>query len=207
MALLHGTDGASCNGIIRFDIQAERGVRFSFYRKNLYLWEDRHFGVNSLSLQRATAIAPCLYSVWCPQYSRNEQLLAFKRNLVATDVADWRRIAIDIERPHSYGRNNPRVLADLRWMLKSIADWHGSKPIIYTRKSIFDLYYSNQPEWDIEADLWVANYSRETPLLPIGWTRWLIWQYSSSPNALGPFYGAQSASQDLNVAQEALLGG
>jgi lysozyme len=44
---------------------------------------------------------------------------------------------------------------------------------------------------------WLAAYVTEANAkIPLPWTRWTIWQYTSSAN--GPAYGADSAKMDLN---------
>jgi lysozyme len=125
------------------------------------------------------------------------QFQAFIQGLIPTD---WHRIAVDVERPHGWGCNSPRVLNALTYILHSIAGWHGRRPFIYTARGVWNHYYSTGGEF-AEFPLWVANYQRANPVLPAGWSDYAIWQYSADGNKLGPYYGLKSMSVDLDTAK------
>jgi GH25 family lysozyme M1 (1,4-beta-N-acetylmuramidase) len=192
-----GIDCSSNNGQVNWALAAQRGVQFAFYRKNLCLWQDRLFSVNSPGLLDHIPM-PCLYTVWSPFHDRKAQFDTFIKDLWP---AQWYRIAVDVERP-SQGVNNKKVLGDLLWLLEALSDWHGRKPLIYTNRYYWNRYYSTKPGWGDEWELWVANYQRATPAIPVGWEHCTIWQYSADGNKLGPYYGGKSTSMDLNTAQD-----
>ena len=197
----YGIDASSNNGTVNWMLAQSRGIRFAFYRRNLCLWPDRLFGVNGAGL-RDSDLQPCLYTVWSPYHPVKAQYATFVKDLWA---AQWYRIAVDVERPHGLGVNNSKVLGDLLWLLNSIADWHGKRPLIYTNKYYWERYYSTRPGWGDDWALWVANYGRSKPAMPIGWTDYAIWQYSADGNKLGPYYGGQSTAMDLNVAKDGFI--
>ena len=56
--LVYGTDDSSNNGLIDWKLQAERGVRFNFYRKNLIYTQDRLWVPNTHRPQPARWLYP-----------------------------------------------------------------------------------------------------------------------------------------------------
>ena len=85
---------------------------------------------------------------------------------------------------------------ELLGCLKEIENLSGRKPIIYTGKWWWNPKVGNV-EWAKEYDLWIAQYVNVSqPSLPIGFNKWLFWQYSSSGN--GAQYGVSSNRIDLN---------
>lgn len=85
--------------------------------------------------------------------------------------------------------------------LESVEKLTGLAPIVYTRKSYWDQWVlpagtvyavggvtHTAPNWS-HYPLWVANYGVLLPKLPIGWTKWDLWQWASDqlyPWAYGP---------------------
>lgn len=195
---IYGIDCSSNNGLVDWTLAASRGVQFAFYRKNLCLWQDRLFAQNSAALI-ASGIRPCLYTVWDPKLPMEPQFQAFIKDI---EPEPWWRIAIDVERSHSWGVNSSRVMNALMYMLHSIAGWHGKRPLIYTNRYYWNRYYSTRPGWGDDWGLWVANYQAKAPAIPVGWTDYVIWQFSADGNRLGPFYGAKSAACDVDIARE-----
>lgn len=54
------------------------------------------------------------------------------------------------------------------------------RPGIYTARWWWDPHVGNVP-WAKYHKLWVANYTgAPKPLMPMGWTSWLLWQYSET---------------------------
>jgi lysozyme len=67
----------------------------------------------------------------------------------------------------------------------------GKKPAIYTSAGFWNEYVNPKPAWAHEYELLVAHYTAQhSPILPIGWDKWTIWQYTDA------FYfpGCQSAA-------------
>ena len=74
--------------------------------------------------------------------------------------------------------------------LDAIQNGTGKKPIVYTAafmSSALGTGFGSYP-------LWVANYGAACPLLPSGWSHWVMWQYGGSNSVPGI-----SSNVDLNV--------
>lgn len=69
----------------------------------------------------------------------------------------------------------------LRIVLDTIEEKTGLKPIIYTNWATWNEIFGNSTAFS-DYKLWVANYGRSTPWLPVPWQpeNWLIWQWTSS---------------------------
>lgn len=76
----------------------------------------------------------------------------------------------------------------------------GIVPDVYTRKSFWDVVIGVLDSPYI-GKLWVAHYNvyLNQPDIPKQWETWEIWQISADGNGLGPYYGAESRSIDLNI--------
>jgi lysozyme len=79
-----------------------------------------------------------------------------------------------------------RCLVNIREMAIELEKAQGRRPIIYTGawfwNRIANQYSIREPDgtyWWSKYDLWVASYTTNAPILPWGWTKWLLWQYSS----------------------------
>lgn len=88
---------------------------------------------------------------------------------------------IDVEYYHSYWRHCNRYTAakNLQLMLEYIEKTTGTKHIIYTNCSFWNKYLAKYVAFNTSYYyLWVANYFKESPCIPIGWTTWTFWQYT-----------------------------
>jgi GH25 family lysozyme M1 (1,4-beta-N-acetylmuramidase) len=57
----------------------------------------------------------------------------------------------------------------------------GRKPAIYTSAGFWNEHVLPHPTWAHEYDLLVAHYTSEhSPILPIGWDHYVIWQYTDA---------------------------
>jgi lysozyme len=93
--------------------------------------------------------------------------------------------------------NNPAVArAFLRDFLAQMSSF-GFTPIIYTSNGFWSEYGDKaDPTW-AKYPLWIAQYTTApAPTVPLPWTRWTFWQYTSKGS--GPSYGTESLSLDLN---------
>lgn len=80
------------------------------------------------------------------------------------------------------------------------------KPMIYTNYATWNEQFAN---WDLirQYDLWVANYGRPSPLLPIPATKWKIWQFTSAyyvegyPRGIdGDYYNGNEADFEAQLS-------
>ena len=83
---------------------------------------------------------------------------------------------------------------------------------VYARLNVYCIVYTSAYYWSLvtgsdkawisdHCGLWVAHYGTDYPLLPTGWTDYIMHQYSADGNMLGPTYGGQGSSMDLNRAR------
>jgi len=65
--------------------------------------------------------------------------------------------------------------------LKEVERLFGRKPVIYSAAWWWNPWIGNVA-WANDYPLWVANYTTAaSPVRPIGWDHWDVWQYTSSP--------------------------
>jgi lysozyme len=77
------------------------------------------------------------------------------------------------------------VAQNLKIWLDTVEAGVGRKPIIYTNAYYWNTY-AGTPSWAKDYGLWVANYtSAPAPLIPKGWTNYLIWQYTDKGSVPG----------------------
>ena len=74
--------------------------------------------------------------------------------------------------------------------------------MVYTRKTFWDQNLG-RTTWAGSRQLWTAHYTLDAPWIPMDWTTWAVWQYTSHGD--GHKYGAQSASIDMNRAKEGFV--
>jgi GH25 family lysozyme M1 (1,4-beta-N-acetylmuramidase) len=68
----------------------------------------------------------------------------------------------------------------LRFLIK-VQHLAGRKPAIYTSTGFWNEHVKPYPTWAHEYDLLIAHYTSEhSPILPIGWDHWTIWQYTDA---------------------------
>lgn len=97
----------------------------------------------------------------------------------------------------------------IKTFLDIIATGTGKTPIIYTNKNFWGFTYTRNsllqlvpPSWTADYPLWVAQYpynpdTQIAPLvLPGGWTKWAMWQYSDAGRSNG------FLANDLNTASD-----
>lgn len=88
--------------------------------------------------------------------------------------------------------------ANLKTFLDRVETLTGQKCIIYTRASWWNSYVGSVA-WAGDYDLWVAHWGVASPALPLGWSDFKFWQYSSI--GVGSAYGAASSTIDLDIAR------
>lgn len=62
--------------------------------------------------------------------------------------------------------------------LKMMEDLFGREPMIYTSAGFWNKYVG-EVDWAKNYLLWVASWGGTKPTIPIGWTEWKFWQYTS----------------------------
>jgi lysozyme len=180
---VQGCDVSHWEGIIDWRVAA-RWVPFAYFKctdgQSMF---DNTYQINKAGCQ-AAGIPFAPYHYWQPTHDPEEQAIYF-----VTKVGDHAgRYIVDVEESSSLFRD---LGGRLFPCLKKIEQLTGKKPAIYTSAGFWNEHMNPKPAWAHEYELLVAHYTIEhTPILPIGWDRWIIWQYTDS------FYfpGCQSAA-------------
>lgn len=83
---------------------------------------------------------------------------------------------VDVETPFKQsGARPPADLADrLLVFLRAVEQEVGAKPIIYTGPTFWNRQMDDRFG---DYPLWIAEYGVEEPQVPVGWTRWHLWQW------------------------------
>jgi lysozyme len=94
---------------------------------------------------------------------------------------------IDVEYIRPWRRINRYTAAkNLKLMLDYIEKEIGVRPIIYSNCSFWNRYVYKYFKGDCgRYPLWVANYCKEDPCIPMGWKTWTFWQYSDKGRISG----------------------
>ena len=87
---------------------------------------------------------------------------------------------LDVET--SDGVAGDALLRAVRTWLETVERATGKRPIVYTYPDFWNRYASGPVG---PYPLWIANYGRDQPLVPIGWTDWTFWQYTSTGRVPG----------------------
>jgi lysozyme len=107
--------------------------------------------------------------------------------------------ALDLETPGN--ADNDRMIAVTEAWLKEVERLMNRRPMIYTGPGFWNsrLRGSNgqHPAWASNYELWVAHYTDDPqPMLPRGWNRWTIWQYSDHGAVDGVNHGNPPVDMD-----------
>lgn len=72
--------------------------------------------------------------------------------------------------------------------------------LIYTNADTRKKFYGASLNTAIfKYPLWVAHWTTASkPILPLGWSDWLLWQYSANGNRLGASWGVSARDVDIN---------
>ncbi|MEC3977042.1 lysozyme [Amycolatopsis sp. H20-H5] len=73
----------------------------------------------------------------------------------------------------------------------------GRWPVIYTSTSWWNQCVGSSQTFGSTVPLWVARYASSVGTLPIGWSYYTVWQYTSSPLDQDTFNGAYDRLQAL----------
>jgi lysozyme len=109
-----------------------------------------------------------------PYHYYQQALDAFPQadHFVSTAGDGYHRLIVDVEEPNT---NSDR----LHDCLVKIEQLSGIRPAIYTSADKWNNQVKPFPAWSKDYELIVAHYTIDhQPMLPIGWTRWRIWQFT-----------------------------
>ena len=187
MALVSGTDVSHHQETtINWQQVYQSGQRFAFIRASFVGTEskkpnpDKNFERHWAAARAVNGLLLGAYHYFVPVADVNEQIDYFL-NIVALRKLDL-PLALDFE--HNGGLDKQSVSRAVEAGLKRLQARVGYRPIVYTGPSFWNNNTVSSPVWG-QHDLWIANYGRETPLLPRDWTTWRFWQWTEAGNIPG----------------------
>jgi lysozyme len=88
-------------------------------------------------------------------------------------------VVLDLET--SDGEAESTIETNVRAWLTAVERQTGRTPIIYTSTGTYPISMATFAAYP----LWVANYGANCPSMPVGWSNWRFWQYSSTGSVTG----------------------
>jgi lysozyme len=191
-----GIDVSRWQGSMDYHRAAVAGARFVFARATVGdYYTDPQMVANVTNAQAAGLLAG-VYHVLRPDISATAQLTRLSAALEQLPALDL-PLVLDCE--ISAGMRAATITRTLWSLASGMTQLLPStrKPIIYTRRSWWQQYVQDDPDWQ-QFDLFVAHYTNAPrPILPRDWSGWTFWQWSADGNGAGAAYGAESHSIDL----------
>lgn len=103
-------------------------------------------------------------------------------HFIATAGKRFSRYIVDVEAPE----RDVNITRKLRSFLDRVQVLTGTRPAIYTSLGHWNEFIKPRPDWAGEYDLIIAQYTAaRVPVLPSGWSKWVIWQFSDYWNFPG----------------------
>ena len=191
---IRGIDVSNHQATVNWPTVARAGTRFAYAKATEGdYFTDRYYAGNYANAKNAGVYIGAYHYARPDQSSGKQQADYFLDR--AGYVADGRTLPpmLDIEWPWSgsgsaypcYGLTPAQMSTWIRAFVNQIKARTNQPTMIYTNTYWWnpctgsDTSFSNLP-------LFIANYSAtSSPVLPGGWTRWTLWQYSSSGSLPG----------------------
>lgn len=170
-------DVSRYNRVIDFKKAREACVTEVISRVGVGFNGDPFFGRNYRRAKAEGMVAGAYY-VPCWSYDKTMQVECLA---AALDGAGWAQddeVWIDIELAD--GLSGAALRSAILSFMKAAEAVLGVKLGIYTAKWWWNPNIG-LTSWARDYPLWVANYTvGQKPLMPLGWERWAIWQYSET---------------------------
>ena len=194
MAKVAGIDTSHWNGQIDWARVRAAGQRFCFQKAtegNYY--QDDTFATNWQGC-KANGILRGAYHFYKPEIDPREQARYFVQYTQQQETGELPPVLdMEVTTRKIMGFNQtvprPEFIAGVEAFLQELENLTGKRAIIYSNWDIlnndFLIPAGTPPLWANSYFLWVAQYPnpgvvQETPLMPAGWSRWTIWQYSKT---------------------------
>lgn len=165
-----GIDISKYQGEVNFEKVKAAGISYIFIRATDGItYQDPNFNKNFAAARNA-GITIGAYHFYETNDDPADQLKNFT-SLVTLKPGDLPPV-IDIERLHK--KDDIKLTENLQKFLDGLEKHYGVKPIIYTGLRFSNKHligFGNYP-------LWLAEYERDKPKLPNGWSKWTFWQWS-----------------------------
>lgn len=175
-ARLHGIDVSEFQGEIDWQAVQASGVTFAYARAlEGETIHDSRFAANWSGMKEAGVVRGA-YDFYVAHDPPEAQVATFI-SLVTLEPGDLVPM-VDIEKGSLGGKPAP---ADL------VPNFHRYLELLAAHYKVTPFIYTDPAFWNENLDdsfggypLWVADYGVDSPSLPRGWERWVIWQHSES---------------------------
>jgi lysozyme len=185
--MIEGIDTSHWEGIINWTNVWSKGYRFSYHKASEGIgYTDPDYKFDITSAKTNNFIVGSYHFFRCKDDTLKQAALFLKT--IAGFPMDLPPVVDVEESTIGYGWKNYQTAIKL--FLDTVEKSTGRKPMIYTSKNFWS--YTNNPSWAKDYPLWVAHYSAAitAPLLPVGWDKWTMWQYSEAgKDIVNPFDG------------------
>jgi lysozyme len=180
-ATVHGIDVSKYQGMVDWARAKSTGVQFAFARiSDGTANPDATFAANWHGML-ANGIVRGAYQYFRASVSPSAQAslvvtsLAMAGGLGSADLP----VVLDLETAD--GQAESTIETNVRAWLTAIEAQTGRTPIIYTSTGTYPISMATFAAYP----LWVANYGATCPSMPVGWSNWRFWQYSSTGSVNG----------------------
>jgi GH25 family lysozyme M1 (1,4-beta-N-acetylmuramidase) len=176
----------------------QQGVRFVINKATEGTESGWNLVHDTLEIYRADAKLLGLpfgaYLYWRFQFDAVEQAEFYCKHLGKVQF----RPIVDCERTNNRGSGGGPIVSTqaninhLRVVCEKIFEITGVKPMIYTNWATWKELFGNSTWFaDNGYELWVASYGwwRTSPLMPIGFAAWRLWQWTSAYKIEGYYRG------------------
>lgn len=172
--MLVGIDVSRYQGIINWPAVAAAGIRFAYIKATENDWYADPTRDANVSGAEASGIP-----VGCYHFFRGNRPAATQAAWYLSHHDGMLPPALDVETQD--GASKATLAAGVRAWLDIVSNELGVQPLVYTRASFWDPYVGAT----VDAGLWVAHYGTMVPRIPVGWTSYILHQYSSTGRVSG----------------------
>jgi lysozyme len=192
-----GVDVSTYQGAVDWTKVKAAGIEFAFARvSDGTANPDDQFAANWKGM-KAAGVVRGVY-----QFGRTNVDPTAQANLVASSLAAAGGfeagdlpVVMDIETNN--GESSATIVANMKTWLDAVKASTGKTPIIYTSEGTYPITSTTYDTYD----LWVANYTTGCPIMPVGWTKWVFWQNSSTGTVGGITGGVDTDEFNGTLAQ------
>jgi len=177
-----GTDISHWNGNMNFNTMFAAGARFSYFKASQGgAWLDDKYNLNRINVD---ALMPWgSYHFLTATDAGSVQANHFVNTMgtqpgTLPPVLDVELLSVESARIKSF-------------CIQFYTRMGSTYPYIYTSSYFWSLVTGTDKAWiSSHCPLWVAHWQTDSPILPAGWSTYVIHQYSADGNGKGPMYGA-----------------
>ena len=187
-----GTDLSHWNGNVNFNTMFAAGARFSYFKATQgAAWFDDKYNLNRANVDGLMPWGS--YHYLTADAAGSVQANHFCNMMGANPGA--LPPVLDVELPSVESARIKSFALQFYMLMGNIY------PMIYTSSYFWSLVTGTDKAWiSAHCPLFVAHWGTDSPILPAGWTNYVIHQYSADGNGLGRMYGAPpEADKDMDL--------